>query len=517
MSGEGRIVQKLYDWQQDCLRTWMGKGGRGIVSAVTGSGKTLLALGAVEALEQSLKQRGESLRVRIVVPKTFLIAQWRRPLLEELEIPRAQIGCYCGSHKDDTALPYLIYVMNSARFSLSRHILADLEQGFHVLLIVDECHHCAGEINAKIFDFVPRLRENRRRYHALALSATAEKITSSPRFSAALGEVICRYDLPQALEQGVVSDYRLFHVEIDFLPEEQEEYEAMSLQMAKSVQTVKRLCPSLRRLSGAAFFARLEGISCDGGPAGKAAASVLRLSYRRRELAHLAKNREDCACRLSALLPAHSRVLLFGERIESAERIYRRLAETLPGQVALYHSGMGRESAKNALLRYQNGETRILVSCRALDEGLNVPETDVGIVVSASRTELQRVQRLGRILRRGDTDAPARLYTLQLTSAGEGADDETRDAVWLRYDGDEERFHCPALGGLPGDVLARAKLRGASPEVLAELQKNLELSIVRGDFALSEEACLRSRDAADSRALRNYHTACLLLARERNL
>jgi len=45
--------------------------------------------------------------------------------------------------------------MGRARFSLSRHILADIQRGYHILLIVDECYHCVGEIKAKFFDFFP--------------------------------------------------------------------------------------------------------------------------------------------------------------------------------------------------------------------------------------------------------------------------------------------------------------------------------------------------------------------------
>lgn len=515
------MQKELFDWQRECLELWTKSGSRGIVNAVTGGGKTVLALHAATQLESTLRQQGQKLKIRIIVPKTFLVSQWRAAILEETDIRRSEIGCYCGSHKDDPALRYMIYVLNSARFSLSRHILADIQRGYHVLLIVDECHHCAGDINAKIFDFVPRLGENAFRYHALALSATADRIAHDPRFTAALGKVIYRYRLPQALREGVVSEFMLFHVGVSFLPEEQEEYDALSVSLAKSITAARRLVPALHRLSGAAFFAKLERLAADGGTAGKAAAQVMRLSYRRKEIVYLAENRIDCSCSLVYLLPSHSKILLFGERIECARHIYNRLCAMLPGQAAMYHSGMSKEGEKNALLRYQNGEVRILVGCRALDEGLNVPETDVGIVVSSSRAELQRVQRLGRILRRKQSPLPAKLYYLYLEGSNEdgeylnGGAGEAAPVIPLTYDGDRAEFLCTEYEPLANRVLAFSRDKKITPSAQAELLKSMEHCLARGDFCLTEELCLRMREGAENQPERNYWTAAVLLVRAR--
>jgi superfamily II DNA or RNA helicase len=487
---------------------------------VTGGGKTVLALHGARLLGESLARRGEALKVHVVVPKTFLVSQWRAAILAELGIRRREIGSYQGAHKDDPSLPYMIYVLNSARFSLSRHILADIQNGFHVLLIVDECHHCAGEINGKIFDFVPKLGENFSRYHVMALSATAESIAEDPRFTAALGSVIYRYGLAQALREGVVSEFLLFHVGVSFLPEEREEYEYLSVRLAKGISVLKRLLPSLRGLGGAALFARLQGLVSVDGAVGRAASLVLRLSLMRKEISHLAENRIACACDLVRLLPTDSKILLFGERIQSAARLYTRLCELLPGQVAMYHSGMDRESAKNALLRYESGEIRVLVGCRALDEGLNIPETDVGIVVSSSRAERQRIQRLGRILRRKASPLPAKLYYLYLGESNENEaymDDEadaSAPILPLSYDS-EAGFWWGEYRSLIIRVLAQMDRKGITQSQRTELLKNLNLCLPRGDFYLSEDLCRQMRDAAENQPERNYWTAALLLARAR--
>ncbi len=102
-----------------------------------------------------------------------------------------------------------------------------------------------------------------------------------------------------------------------------------------------------------------------------------------------------------------------------AETLYARLQKQFPGQVGRYHSEMDEGSRKNTLRQYQDSEIRILVSCRALDEGLNVPETDVGIIASSASSNRQRIQRLGRILRRSGTNHTACLYYLYIGSSNE--------------------------------------------------------------------------------------------------
>ena len=71
------MEQKLYQWQEECLERWFSNSGRGMVQAVTGSGKTLLALTAAARL--SLRTDLD-LYVRIVVPTSTLMHQWKRAI-----------------------------------------------------------------------------------------------------------------------------------------------------------------------------------------------------------------------------------------------------------------------------------------------------------------------------------------------------------------------------------------------------------------------------------------------------
>ncbi len=70
------MEQELYHWQEECLNQWIANNGRGMVQAVTGSGKTLLAL-AADRLSQNTEL---DLRIKIVVPTGALLRQWNRAL-----------------------------------------------------------------------------------------------------------------------------------------------------------------------------------------------------------------------------------------------------------------------------------------------------------------------------------------------------------------------------------------------------------------------------------------------------
>ena len=84
---------KLHEWQIECLNLWAENKYRGIVNAVTGSGKTTLALSAVRRLQAAA---GRELRVKIVVPQTFLAGQWKEEIKRQLGATSADIGLYFG-------------------------------------------------------------------------------------------------------------------------------------------------------------------------------------------------------------------------------------------------------------------------------------------------------------------------------------------------------------------------------------------------------------------------------------
>ena len=126
----------LYQWQHEALSAWAESGCRGVVEAVTGTGKTLVGIAAAA---DALRDGG---KVQVLVPTVELLRQWCRTLRKNL--PGRRIG-ELGDGSDG-GLPtsdVLVSVVNSARRYSPQHVPRNS------LLVGDECHRYGSDSNAK--------------------------------------------------------------------------------------------------------------------------------------------------------------------------------------------------------------------------------------------------------------------------------------------------------------------------------------------------------------------------------
>jgi len=521
----GQMKKSLFTWQKECLDIWFQNQGKGVVNVVTGAGKTILALGAIARLEYILfTEQAPALKIKIVVPKVFLANQWVKSLQDDLAVSRDDIGVYSGIHKDPPSRKYMIYVVNSARTTLAQHILDDYHQGSSLLLIADECHHYCSPENSRIFNFLAQIliQDQARHYYALGLSATPETATFNQTLLPALGPEIYKYSFVEALNANIISSFAIFNIKLSFTPSEKSQYLDLSEQLTQVQETLMLQCPFLKGLSRLQYFATLEQLaqSSENDNLAALARSLLILATKRKDLVYRAKSRISCVNNLLARLPHSSKVLIFCERIVVANTIYDELQSLFPGQVGRYHSEMDEWSRKEILRNYHDTQIRILVSCRALDEGLNVPSTDIGIIASSTSSNRQRIQRLGRILRQSDMKRTAKLYYLYIGSSNEEKDllaEISHDLTGiipildLEYDQNSQTFHHSAYQALADRVITYTQDKGWSTEIIAEITKNLERGMLGCDWWLSEQDCRLKIQKAPSRSEQNYWVSMRLL------
>lgn len=132
------------------------------------------------------------------------------------------------------------------------------------------------------------------------------------------------------------------------------------------------------------------------------------------------------------------RVIIFHERVASLEKITGLLSELGHNSVA-YHSQLSESHRRDNLRLFRRGMVSMLVTCRALDEGANVPEANVAIVAQSTSSTRQRIQRLGRVLRPAPGKKHAMVYTLytgkehqtQLADEANGLEG-VAEVVWRR-------------------------------------------------------------------------------------
>lgn len=218
-------------------------------------------------------------------------------------------------------------------------------------------------------------------------------------------------------------------------------------------------------------------------------------------------------------MPPAAKIIIFTERIETTELIGSKLINRAKGGVGLYHSGMGESGRTSALRRFEDGEIHVLVSCKALDEGFNVPEADVGIIVSSTNSDRQRIQRLGRILRKKG-GGESRLYYLHIEDSteemtllhalSEGMNGiRLIDMTYSSADG----FVYPCYDELVTKAMAYVHSLHWSAERIREAERNIALGRVACDWLLSEEECRERIASARTTAEKNYYVTMLLLKR----
>lgn len=357
----------LRQWQEVALADWIEIGFRGIVEIATGGGKTIFALAAAA----SWLRQNPAGKVVVIVPTTALQDQWVVAISDRLRVPSDELATWPG--REAATAQFHVMIVNTARSASHR-----VGSGGSVLLIADECHRYASAANSSALDIDADA--------SLGLTATADREYDDGLDEVLvplLGPVFFRYGLAQARRDDVVSPFDLINVEVALTADERARYDALS----------KRL-----------RYASNEEDSAE---------KAKRIALQRAVIVKSARMRLPAAV---ALMDPNRgrRALVFHEDIASATSLGLMLARR-GHSVGLYHSRLGPALRRDNLRQFRDGLLDVLVACRALDEGVDVPEAEMAVIAAASASRRQRIQRLGRVLRRSGGKALATVYTLYAT------------------------------------------------------------------------------------------------------
>ena len=357
------------EWQKIALAKWLSNGKRGVISVATGGGKTFFAFLAH-------KQLSADTILLIVVPTEALQDQWVVNITEEFNVPESDIGILNSRSSEEDFKKWNVVVINSARkLDISEAVKRQ------IFLVVDECHRSGSYENSKAL-----LGEWA---HTLGLSATPERQFDDgfERYiEIALGKLIFEYSVAEAIRDGVLTPFQLINIEVPLTGSEQEKHDKYTKQIA-----------------------RLMGSNQDSESKGK-----IEMVLRNR-----ARNYQNALGRIPVTVQIMEdlhglRTIIFHESISAAEKISNKLKQR-NHSVITYHSRISSKLRRDNLRLFRKGLVNVLVTCRALDEGLNIPETEIAIISSATSSDRQRIQRLGRVLRPAKGKTSATVYTLFAT------------------------------------------------------------------------------------------------------
>jgi superfamily II DNA or RNA helicase len=354
----------LRAWQKDALALWKEAGNRGIIEVVTGGGKTIFALSCIRDLKADT--------TLVIVPTVALLDQWWEEAASFFGVSLDDINIVASSGRIRSGTINLA-VLNSA----SKLNLKGLTHPY--FLVVDECHKAASKKFRSALDGSPTA--------ALGLSATPERPYDEgleevliPK----LGKIIYRYTYKDALRDKVIVPFELKNVIFELEPDRQAEYDKLTKAIGRAINN--------------------NGVEDE---------RTIALLLKRARVMNLSINRIRLALKL-VLAHKGSRTIVFHEDIEACDVIQEILSESKI-RSGVYHSKLKLRQRAEILSAYRQGEIDTLITCRALDEGFNVPETEIGIIAASTATRRQRIQRLGRVLRPVTGKSGATIYTLVAT------------------------------------------------------------------------------------------------------
>jgi superfamily II DNA or RNA helicase len=397
---EPGTLRPLFWWQAEALMAWQAAGRRGVVEAVTGTGKTVVGLAAADA---ELRDGG---KVVVLVPTLDLQQQWQREVARVF--PDRRVGLRGGGWNDDVrSCDVLISVVNSAINGAT-----GLPQRGG-LLIGDECHRYGAPVFATaLLDAFDR---------RLGLTATFERNDEGLReyLTPYFGGVCFRMGYSRAVADRVTALWKVALLGVPFTAGEAAEYAEVDKVARESRRTLIESCGVTPEPFGE-FMLEVSELAAEAvwNPCVGAAGKYLKAFTRRREILANASGKWKA---LNALRPAIAnadRSLIFTQTKDAARRAADVVQNSGIAADAITSDSPGDE--RSALLEsFRRGTLRVLAAPKVLDEGVDVPAADLGLIVAASRQRRQMIQRMGRVIRRKGDDRYARFVILYVLGTSE--------------------------------------------------------------------------------------------------
>ena len=365
----------LREYQQKALNNWIKVGKRGCVVLPTGAGKTIIGLRAIEIVNSASI---------VIVPTIDLMDQWTSVISKYF--PGTKVG-NLGGGIDDIE-PITVSTYDSA------YLRASALGNKFALMIFDEVHHLAAPGYRTIAEqFASPFR--------LGLTATIEREDELHKdFPKLVGGVVFQAHSIELARNKHLASYEIERRQIDMLPKELEEYN-------KNFTTYQICLKKIGlKMQYAGSFRRLIMMS---GRSKAAREAVLA----RNKAMDIALNSRAKIEELKKILVEHrgQKTILFTQH---NKLVYDISDEFLIPFITHKSSKQERQDALNG---FREGRYNVIVTSKVLDEGVDVPDAELGIILSGTGSSREYIQRLGRLLRpKPDSNRKAKL--IEIVSSG---------------------------------------------------------------------------------------------------
>ena len=367
------INLSLRAYQKKAIENWIKAGKKGCIILPTGSGKTIIAIKLIEIINSS---------TLIVVPTLDLMEQWTKFLSKYFQ--KIEIGNIGRGTFNITGITVSTYDSAYIRSSFIGNKFA--------FVIFDELHHLAAPGYRTIAEqFASPYR--------LGLTATYEREDSLHLdFPRLVGGIVYQSSVNELARDKHLASFTVEKRYVKLLPEEEIEYQ----------KNYDQYLSFLHKLGLRYDHIALQKLIMISGKNQYARNALLA----RNKALDIALNSQSKIIELRKILSENPnrKTIIFTQH---NKLVYLISNNFLIPFITHKSSKQEREDALNG---FRDGRYRVLVTSKVLDEGVDVPDAELGIIVSGTGSKREFIQRLGRLLRTKPNFTNAKL--IEIISSG---------------------------------------------------------------------------------------------------
>lgn len=413
------------DYQQLAFDNWKNNGQKGLFAMATGTGKTITSL---NCLLEIYKRKGYYKAI-ILVPTITLVNQWEQEcrkfrfsniikvysknLVWRDEVERVHFNEKYKSDKD----PEVSYIIISTYASYSHEKVFNVLNGFdkrRVLMIADECHNMGSGSLVKRLKEIPYLRR-------IGLSATPERQFDENgnnklrKFFGSEEHYTYEYSMKEAIDKGVLCRYMYYPHIVKLTSDEMDAYLELSEKISRYFnyntcsfdeqdEMLKRLLLARKRI----IHKAVNKLAMFKEIIQKRFEEKGNLKY---SLIYVPEgNRPDYLD--SADDFDHTEEIADDNDAEHLINQYTLAVTEIDRSVTVRKFVSGQQDREEILSDFAAGKLHVLTSMKCLDEGVDVPRSELAIFCSSTGNPRQFIQRRGRVLRTHKDKKMAELHDL---------------------------------------------------------------------------------------------------------
>jgi len=363
--------------QKTAYESWMSANFNGIVKSPTGTGKSIIALKAIENNSESIV---------ILVRTVNLAEQWIA------HINRMGLECGLVGNGKEEWKSITVCIGASVR---------DVKIKCR-LLIVDEIHGFFADITYQTL-------LNAEYQFFLGLSATPERELKTYDEFIKLHPIVSDYSLEDAIEDKTVCEFEIKLIPCPLTEFEQKQYDEVSARVAAAMKEFNGNFPLMIRLC----------------KVNQSAAQGMRAIQERKKMLSQGLGKSNKTIEILTE-NKDKKVIVFSEHIDTLDYIQLEMDKVHPGRCMQYHSKIKKKEKANLIENFNIIPNAVILCSKAMDEGIDLPDCDTAIVISGTSSSRQFIQRLGRIIRPKEGKI-ATLHNLYIP--------DTKDSDWVKKRG----------------------------------------------------------------------------------